>query len=123
VWCAGDGGRRIKAFRCRKTASEQVICRCATRCHMMCLCRIWILLALFSEVVRVCSDAGNGLVWCAGDGGRRIKAFRCRKTASEQVMCRCATRCMCLHCQHLDSVLALLSEVVRVCSDAGNGLV
>jgi hypothetical protein len=31
---------------------------------------------LFSRVVRMCSDAGNGLVWCAGDGGWRIKAFR-----------------------------------------------
>jgi hypothetical protein len=31
---------------------------------------------LFSHVSRVCADAGNGLMWCAGDNGRRIKAFR-----------------------------------------------
>jgi hypothetical protein len=31
---------------------------------------------LFCRVERVRSDAGNGLVWCAADNGRRIKAFR-----------------------------------------------
>jgi len=30
---------------------------------------------LFDHVQRVCSDAGNALVWCAADSGRRIKAF------------------------------------------------
>jgi hypothetical protein len=24
----------------------------------------------------VCADAGNGLIWCAADGGERVKAFR-----------------------------------------------
>jgi hypothetical protein len=31
---------------------------------------------LFSHVTKVCADAGNALMWCAGDEGRRIKAFR-----------------------------------------------
>jgi hypothetical protein len=31
---------------------------------------------LFSHVTRVCADAGNALLWCAGDKGKRIKAFR-----------------------------------------------
>jgi hypothetical protein len=31
---------------------------------------------LFSHVTRVCADAGNALMWCAGDEGRRIKGFR-----------------------------------------------
>jgi hypothetical protein len=31
---------------------------------------------LFSHATRVCADAGNALMWCAGDGGRRIKGFR-----------------------------------------------
>jgi hypothetical protein len=31
---------------------------------------------LFSKVSRVCADAGNALMWCAGDGGERIKGFR-----------------------------------------------
>lgn len=30
---------------------------------------------LFDHVQQVCSDAGNALVWCAADSGRRIKAF------------------------------------------------
>eukprot|EP00775_Hariotina_reticulata_P005493 gene5493-5728_t len=31
---------------------------------------------MFNATRRVCADAGNGLVWCAGDGSKRIKAFR-----------------------------------------------
>jgi hypothetical protein len=31
---------------------------------------------LFSHVSKVCADAGNALMWCAGDEGRRIKGFR-----------------------------------------------
>jgi hypothetical protein len=31
---------------------------------------------LFEAVERVCSDAVNGLVWCAAESGARIKAFR-----------------------------------------------
>lgn len=31
---------------------------------------------LFDFARHVCADSANGLVWCAADSGRRIKAFR-----------------------------------------------
>jgi len=31
---------------------------------------------MFSPITRLAADAGNGLVWCVGDKGKRVKAFR-----------------------------------------------
>lgn len=31
---------------------------------------------MLSPITRITADAGNGLVWCVGDQGKRVKAFR-----------------------------------------------
>jgi hypothetical protein len=60
---------------------------------------------LFSEVVRVCSDAGNGLVWCAGDGGphqglqvNAVQDASIKDSNSPDVLCsKRHLQCVCVH--------------------------